>query len=229
MSISWGVLLFAGIAVLYAIRSRRLKALERRLARLVEERTAELLERTAQLQIANAALEQLATADPLTGLANRRRFDVFMQQEWQRSNRTGLPLSLLLVDIDQFKQFNDHHGHPAGDECIRQVAAVLRRAANRVSDLGCRYGGDEFAVVLVDTDRAGALTVAEGIRTAVERIQITHDRSPAGIVTVSVGVATRTAEGPASVNELISACDQALYRVKEQGRNRTQAAADAAV
>ena len=205
-----------------------MKADERRLARLVEERTAELLEKTAQLEVANAALEQLATADPLTGLANRRRFDVFIQQEWQRSARTRLPVSLILVDIDHFKEFNDHHGHPAGDECIRQVAAVLRRAAHRVTDLCCRFGGDEFAVVLVDTDSAGALIVAEAIRTGVEKIGITHGRSPAGKVTVSLGVASR-AEGYATVGEMVSACDQALYRVKERGRNRTQAAAEASV
>ena len=203
-----------------------MKADERRLAKLVEERTAELLEKTAQLEVANAALEQLATADPLTGLANRRRFDVFIQQEWQRSGRTRLPFSLILLDIDHFKEFNDHHGHPAGDECIRQVAAVLRRAANRVSDLCCRFGGDEFAVVLVDTDRAGALTVAEAIRTGVEEIGITHGRAPAGRVTVSLGVATRGDRDYATVSEMVSSCDQALYQVKERGRNRTQAAAE---
>jgi diguanylate cyclase (GGDEF)-like protein len=98
-----------------------------------------------------------------------------------------------------------------------------------VSDLGCRFGGDEFAVVLVDTDRAGALTVAEAIRTSVERIGMAHGRSPAGIVTVSLGVATRTDDHYATVSDLISACDQALYRVKERGRNRAQAAVETAV
>jgi diguanylate cyclase (GGDEF)-like protein len=223
MSTLWPVVLLAVVAVFYAVRFRKIKADERRLTTLVDERTSELLEMTEQLQVANAALEELATVDSVTGLANRRRFDVFLQQEWQRSGRTRLPLSLMLVDIDHFKKFNDGYGHPAGDECIRQVAGVLREAANRGTDLCCRYGGEEFAVVLVDTGAAGALAVAEGIRSEVERLRIPHRGAPAGIVTVSVGVATRVGGNYASVIELISGCDRALYRVKELGRNRTEA------
>ncbi|HVL68100.1 MAG TPA: diguanylate cyclase [Vicinamibacterales bacterium] len=212
------------MAVIYAWRVRQLERSERRLMRLVEERTAELRERTAQLEIANTALEELATVDPLTGLANRRRFDVFVQQEWQRAARHGLPLSLMLIDIDYFKRFNDRYGHPAGDECLRQVAAVLRAAANRVSDLTCRYGGEEFAVVLGGTDAQGARTVAEFIRHGVELIAIPHEDAPGSVVTVSIGVGTRTGDEYGRPAALIAACDRALYEAKNLGRNRTHVA-----
>ena len=216
------VSLLATVAVLYAFRVRRLNTHQGKLTAVIDARNAELLELTRQLQIANTALQEMATVDSTTGLANRRRFVVFIQQEWQRSTRTRLPLSLMLVDIDHFKKFNDRYGHPAGDDCIRQVSAVLQAAAHRVTDLCARYGGEEFAIVLVDTDSEGALTVAETIRTGVERLRLTHADSPTGSVTVSIGVATRTGDTYASVRDLISACDDALYRVKEEGRNDTE-------
>lgn len=206
-------------AALYAFRARRLAADALRLKALLEARATELVELTEQLKVANTALAEMATADSITGLANRRRFDVFIHHEWQRSSRTGRPLSLMLVDIDHFKKFNDRYGHPAGDECIRQVAAVLRKAAHRVSDLCCRYGGEEFAVVLVETNAAGALAVAERVKEDVERLRIPHAHSLTGCVTVSIGVATRTGDNYSTVNELISACDEVLYQVKEDGRN----------
>lgn len=206
------------LAALYRIRARRLMRTELRLTRLVEERTVELRERTAQLEVANAALEELATVDSLTGLANRRRFDVFIQHEWQRAQRSRQPLSLLLVDADRFKLFNDRYGHLAGDETLRRIADVLRQATHRASDLAARYGGEEFAVVLANTDLAGAMTVAEGIRERVHTLGIPHADAPEGVVTVSAGVATRSAEQ--SVMQLIGAADRALYEAKRAGRNR---------
>ena len=206
------------LAALYRIRARRLMRTELRLTRLVEERTVELRERTAQLEVANAALEELATVDSLTGLANRRRFDVFIQHEWQRAQRSRQPLSLLLVDADRFKLFNDRYGHLAGDESLRRIADVLRQATHRASDLAARYGGEEFAVVLANTDLAGAMTVVEGIREQVQSLGIPHADAPEGVVTVSAGVATRSAEQ--SVMQLIGATDRALYEAKRAGRNR---------
>jgi diguanylate cyclase (GGDEF)-like protein len=219
----------AVVAVLYAFRVRRLREHETRLRMLLEERTAELLELTKQFQVANAALQEMAVADPVTGLANRRRFDVFLQQEWQRSGRTRLPLSLLLIDIDHFKKFNDRYGHPAGDDCIRQVAGAVRAAAHRPTDLACRYGGEEFAVVLTDTPPAGALKVAESIRSEVARLRIRHAESPTGLVTVSIGIATRIGDNYPGMRELVAACDRALYQVKEDGRNDAHADVVAAV
>lgn len=211
----------AGIAVIYAWRLRQYERSERRLLNLVDERTAELRERTAQLEVANAALEELATVDDLTGLANRRRFDVFLQQEWQRSSRSRQPLSLILVDIDFFKAYNDRYGHLAGDACLRQVASVLRIAATRPTDLTSRFGGEEFAVVMADTGREGAAAVAETIRRGVEALRVTHEEAPDGVVTVSVGVGTREAGEYSGALALLHACDRALYAAKRAGRNRT--------
>lgn len=223
MTYFWTFIACAIVAVIYSLRLHQVTGRERKLARLVDERTAEVMERSKQLEIANAALEELAAVDPMTGISNRRRFDVFLQQEWQRSNRSRLPLSLLMVDIDHFKQYNDLYGHPAGDECIRQVVTVIREAANRVSDLACRYGGEEFAVILAETPRSGAHAVGEFIRAEVERLAIGHDRHPDKIVTVSIGVATRDGDRYPSMVDLIEACDRALYEAKNGGKNRTAA------
>ena len=221
MVLLWTFIACAAIASIYSMRLQQVRRREKELSRMVDERTAELLERTAQLEVANAALEELATVDPMTGLFNRRRFDVFLQQEWQRSNRSRLPLSLLMVDIDHFKQFNDLYGHLAGDECIRKVVGVIREAAHRVTDLGCRYGGEEFAVILAETPATGAYAVGEFIRKEVELLAIPHDLHPEKVVTVSTGIATQDDDRYPRVHELIAACDKALYRAKNSGRNRT--------
>jgi diguanylate cyclase (GGDEF)-like protein len=212
------------VGLAYCLHVRRLKRSERRLNDLLEHRTAELLERSAQLEVANTALEEMATVDPVTGLANRRRFDVFFQQEWQRSRRTQQPLSLLMLDIDHFKAFNDRYGHQRGDECIQQVASVLRAAAHRPADLACRYGGEEFTVVLAETGATGAYSVAETIRGTVEALQIPNEGAPLGLITVSIGVGTRSGEEYERAADLMSACDRALYDAKHAGRNRTSPA-----
>lgn len=217
----WTFIACAIVAVIYSLRLHQITGRQRKTARLVAERTAELLERSKQLEAANAALEELAAVDPMTGLSNRRRFDAFLQQEWQRSNRSRLPLSLVMVDIDHFKQFNDLYGHPAGDECIRQVVSVIREAANRVTDLGCRYGGEEFAIILADTPAEGAQAVGEFIRKQVDLLAIPHDLNPGKVVTVSAGIATKDGNGYPRVLDLIGACDKALYEAKNAGRNRT--------
>jgi diguanylate cyclase (GGDEF)-like protein len=129
-----------------------------------------------------------------------------------------------MVDIDHFKTFNDRYGHPRGDECIREVASVLRAAGHRPADLACRYGGEEFTLVLAETDAAGAFAVAESIRHAVEGLQIPNEGAPLGIITVSIGVGTRSGEEYSRAAELIAACDRALYEAKNAGRNRTATA-----
>ncbi len=198
----------------YQIRVRALKAEEKRLTDLVAERTAEL-------ELVNAKLQQLATEDGLTGLANRRRFDEFLHDEWQRSRRAGLPVSLLLLDVDDFKKYNDSLGHPAGDACLRQVAAVLMMAVRRGTDLAARFGGEEFSVVLSNTDAAGARILAESIRAAVEELALPHPASRVGpSVTVSVGCATMVAGEHNDAAELVAAADGGLYASKDHGRNR---------
>lgn len=208
-------------ASIYALRVHRLKVNEKRLTRLVDERTAQLRERTEELEVANDKLEKLATLDGLTGIANHRRFKEFMTQEWRRSMRTGATVSLLLMDVDYFKKYNDTYGHQSGDECLKRVAGVLSETIKRANDLAARYGGEEFVAVLTDTDMEGALTMAETIRARVEALQIPHSQSNHQCVTLSIGVAAAVARGEDDMNDLIAAADRLLYRSKENGRNRS--------
>ena len=174
-----------------------------------------------ELERANLELEDLAATDPLTLLANRRRFDAGLRDECRRARRGGLPLGRLLVDVDCFKSFNDTYGHPAGDECLRRVAAVLARAEGRPGDLAARWGGEEFAILLPATDGPGALVVAERVRQAVIDLRIRHEHGPAGHVTVSIGIASLDpAAAGGSPEALVEGADAALYRAKREGRNR---------
>lgn len=171
-----------------------------------------------QLEAANAQLQSLAIHDGLTGLLNRRHWESCLEHEFARHSRYGTPVSLILFDIDHFKQFNDTHGHRAGDEVIRQVAEVTRQLV-RDTDLAGRYGGEEFGVVLPDTTLAGAARFAERLRAGIEQLQITHEGRTLSC-TVSLGVAC-THDETAGYNGLIEEADQALYHSKSKGRNRT--------
>ncbi|MEP0872069.1 diguanylate cyclase [Trichocoleus desertorum AS-A10] len=165
-------------------------------------------------------LEQLATSDGLTQLANRRCFDAFLSREWQQLERASLPLSLILCDIDFFKTYNDAYGHPAGDRCLQAVAQAIRVTISRSSDLVARYGGEEFAIILPNTSPEGAVRVAEKIQAAVQALQIPHGNSQVSqYVTLSVGVSSTTPTYATSPEMLIATTDQALYRAKAQGRN----------
>jgi diguanylate cyclase (GGDEF)-like protein/PAS domain S-box-containing protein len=167
----------------------------------------------------------LALIDGLTGIANRRRLDAELEREWRRCNRSRAPLSLVLLDIDAFKSFNDMYGHPAGDDCLRRVAAALADVPRRAADLVARYGGEEFAMVLPDLDAAGALQLAEAARACIEALAIAHAGSAAApVVTVSAGAATRYPGRGGSAAALLAAADRALYLAKRKGRNRVQAA-----
>lgn len=166
-------------------------------------------------------LENLSMSDGLTGIANRRRFDAYLTQEWHRAIRSGAPLSLLMLDVDHFKLFNDTYGHAAGDDCLRQVACVLDAATHRVTDLAARYGGEEFACILPDTPLEGAITVAEQVLQGVVALMVPHSRSSVAThVTVSIGVVTMMAGGNRSEADLVCAADTLLYRAKAEGRNR---------
>lgn len=169
-------------------------------------------------KMAQAALEQLATRDGLTGLANRRCFDDTLQAEWARALRQVQPLSLLMVDVDNFKAYNDAHGHLGGDECLKRVARAVA-SEMRANDLVARYGGEEFAVVLPNQSLKGAAIVAERIRSRVEQLQLPC-RFAAGHVTVSIGAATAIAGPDNHANQLVAIADAALYRAKHLGRNR---------
>ncbi|MEG4283967.1 diguanylate cyclase [Microcoleus sp. A006_D1] len=176
-----------------------------------------------QLQAANLKLERLATLDELTQLANRRRFDQYLEMEWRRQTREQTPMSLILCDIDSFKSYNDTYGHPGGDECLRQVAGAIGSSVDRPADLVARYGGEEFAVILPNTAIQCAVLVAEHIQIKIAALQLPHAGSQVSqYVTVSLGVASMvpTAESAASI--LIAAADRALYQAKGLGRDRIQ-------
>lgn len=178
-----------------------------------------------QLQSANQALERLATLDSLTQLANRRYFDEYLSREWQRLARERAPLTLILADIDYFKAYNDTYGHQAGDSCLKQVAQAIRRAVQRPMDLVSRYGGEEFAVILPNTEPEGGLQVAANIRAAVGVLKIPHTRSRVSeFLTFSLGVASTLPNPQSSSEALIAAADQALYQAKAKGRDRIQPA-----
>jgi len=166
-------------------------------------------------------LEHLAHMDGLTELPNRRRFDEVYASEWQRASRHAHTISVALLDIDCFKQYNDHYGHPAGDRALRAVARVARNAMRRPCDIAARYGGEELALLMPETDAAQALYVAEGIREAVAQLLIPHEGSIAStVLTVSIGGATLPLAGQETAPALFDAADAALYRAKEAGRNR---------
>lgn len=170
-------------------------------------------------KMAQIALEQLATRDGLTGLANRRCFDDTLRAEWARALRQHQPLSLLMVDVDNFKAFNDTNGHLGGDECLKRIAGAVA-SEMRANDLVARYGGEEFAVILPNQSLKGAAIVAERIRARVEQLQVPHGRDAGKHVTVSIGAATAIGALDAEPSALVATADAALYRAKHMGRNR---------
>ena len=172
------------------------------------------------LQSAYRAMESLVVVDALTGISNRRRFDEALATEWRRALREGDKLSLLLIDADHFKRYNDTYGHVRGDSCLKQIAEAALDVVLRPGDLVARYGGEEFAVVLPGTDEIGAKAVAEDICQAVRNRRLPHEGNAPGIVTVSVGCATVIPMRGKSPQDLIESADQALYRAKGRGRNR---------
>jgi diguanylate cyclase (GGDEF)-like protein len=201
------------------LRVRGLRSREAALQRLVDERTHALAE-------ANQRLERLSALDPLTGLANRRRFDEVLDLEWRRGCRSGGPISLVLFDLDFFKPYNDTNGHLAGDDCLRQVAQVLAGGLGRAGDLVARYGGEEFVALLPEHAEDAAQALAERLRAGVEALGLPHGGSAVSrVVTISAGVATMAADERRSPAELLAAADRALYEAKRGGRNRVARAA----
>ena len=168
-------------------------------------------------------LERIASTDALTGLANRRAFDEAFSAEWRRCRRHGLALSLLLLDVDFFKSYNDEYGHVPGDRCLRDVARAIAACAKRPGDITARYGGEEFAVVLPGADAKGAITVGESIRSAIAALAIPHHGSSLGYVSVSIGASTVLAADTFDADEFLRRADEMLYAAKKAGRNRVVA------
>jgi diguanylate cyclase (GGDEF)-like protein len=186
------------------------------------------IERGDMLQREQVELQAIAWTDALTGIGNRRFLEHALARAVRRARRGARPLSVLMIDIDHFKALNDRYGHPAGDACLRDVAAALREALVRPDDVLARYGGEEFIVLLHDVDTAGARVVAQRMRTAVESLRIAHAGSPFGVVTISIGTASSTQHDGAAPSRLVEAADAALYEAKRAGRNRVGSGAAAA-
>jgi len=182
---------------------------------------SQMTKREKHLRSRNTELLSSAYLDPLTGIANRRRFDEFVATEFRRAQRSEELLSILMIDVDHFKAYNDHYGHPQGDTCLRQVAEAIASVVQRAGDLAARYGGEEFVAVLPGTDKDGAVILAENLRNRILQLAIPHEASKVlPQVTVSIGVACITPDRSAKFETLVSAADFALYRAKHEGRNR---------
>lgn len=166
-------------------------------------------------------LADMAAIDGLTGIPNRRRFDETLHMEWHRAQRTGKPLSVLMIDIDHFKLYNDNYGHLQGDDCLRAVAQALAQVVHRGGDFVARYGGEEFVCILAETDAAGAQVVAERLLATVADQNIPHETSPvAPRVTISIGYCCASSVSGHSWDQLVGCADRNLYRAKQEGRNR---------
>lgn len=223
--------------IVSCIRASRTRAIEdglkRENAKLIAEyerqvqRASEELDRRLdierELREARNKAEELSSTDALTKIANRRQFDERLEDEFSRALRLSKPVSVILMDVDLFKQYNDLYGHSAGDDCLAVIGSVLKRFARRPGDLAARYGGEEFTILLANTDARTAATIAEEVRVAVEATAIVHaDSDVAPVITASFGVATVVPSAEHTPRTLVEAADKALYRAKNGGRNRVE-------
>ncbi len=205
----------------YIIKPFHPKELQSRLqvGRRILENQYVLEKLTKELLEANEKLERMLMIDGITGIANRRHFDDRYQEEWRRAMRDGSSIAVIIADIDNFKKYNDAYGHLRGDACLRQVAEALAAVISRGGDLVARFGGEEFAVLLPNTDSVGAVVVAESLRSAVNRLAIEHKDSPFQTLTMSFGLAIGCPEREEGPEKLLEKADKALYQAKAAGRN----------
>jgi diguanylate cyclase (GGDEF)-like protein len=221
----WPAVVTAALAVLssvLAVLLWRALARERAVRQVLSERTADLLRASGRLETATRQLDRLGTLDGLTGVANREVFDEVMNREWRRLTRYGLPLTVLLVDVDQFGLYNQENSHRDGDECLRRVASHLAGAINRPGDLVARYAADEFVVLLAGTDAAGAAVMADSLRDGVKALGIARRPGDGEPVTVSLGVATVVPWEGMVPSALFERAEWARSRARKLGANRTE-------
>jgi len=219
---------FTLIIILINVRKQSEQSLKKAYNELelqVDKRTYQLKKTQDELQLTNEKLSILATIDPLTNLANRRSFDQHYKNEWSRCKRNHQPLSILMLDIDYFKAYNDHYGHPAGDKCLKKIALILTgiHTTSRPGDIVARYGGEEFIILLSGTTNKQAIEIANHISTSIHKENIKHETNnidSIDIITASIGVATESDWIEATPETLVSMADKALYEAKKQGRNR---------
>jgi diguanylate cyclase (GGDEF)-like protein len=182
----------------------------------------ELLQTQHHLMDAVEELKELSSIDGLTGIANRRFFDEYSEKEWKRAQRDKQSFSVIMIDLDYFKPYNDTYGHQQGDVCLKRVSGVIKKSMKRPADLAARYGGEEFVLILPETDKAGAYIIAEQLRHDVMALKLEHPGNTCGkVVTISLGIANATAEPGTAFSDLLSKADKALYKAKDLGRNRT--------
>lgn len=213
----WAFLAVAIIVVVIRVRTRTLRRQAEKLKARVAEQTAELQETVKLLEAANTQLEALSLEDDLTGIANRRSFERALADEWNRGRRHQLPLALVLLDLDHFKDLNDRRGHPAGDDALRRLGRFLAETIKRTGELVARYGGEEFAILLPGTDAAGGIRVAEALRDGIEKLGIPYGNGKR--MTASAGVAAMIPDGVLTPESLVANADRALYAAKHSGRN----------
>ncbi len=211
-------------AALRQFRTTAAEAREREAAlQASNQRAEEIMEaleaKKAELELANSKLTELSIRDPLTGLFNRRRFDEALELEWARAGHGGKALAIIILDVDLFKQFNDRYGHQAGDACLKNLAAVFKSHAQRAGDVAARYGGEEFCMICPYTDMDSAAVLARSIHQAVLDLAMSHEGSPPGVVTVSIGYAAAVPHREYTYEDLLKAADNALYAAKAAGRN----------
>ena len=202
------------------VLTAKMRALQR-----LDQMRRKLVEVSNDLSAANQRLEELSHQDSLTGIANRRAFDFLLERQFREAKRRSEPFSVALCDVDHFKAYNDHYGHLAGDDCLKQIAAALARACKRPTDVAARFGGEEFALLLPETTGEGALAVVERVRQELAALGIAHAGSlTSSCVTLSAGIASFSPERDIASRDLTVRADAALYRAKQLGRNRAVAA-----
>jgi diguanylate cyclase (GGDEF)-like protein len=200
------------------ILGAKMRAMER-----IADMRERLIEVSIELEEANAELQKLADVDGLTGIANRRSLDAYLENETARCIRENQPISVIMIDLDHFKAYNDYYGHLAGDNCLKRIADILQNKVRRPSDMAGRYGGEEFCIILPNTDKEGARHVAEFVRLTVEELRIPHAGNGAeGVVTLSLGVVTHYPDPSFAISTLLNEADKALYHAKRSGRNRVE-------
>lgn len=220
----WALLAIGTVVTVIRVRTGTLRRQAEKLKARVAEQTAELQETVKLLEAANTQLEALSLEDDLTGIANRRSFERALADEWNRGRRQELPLALILLDLDYFKDLNDRRGHPAGDDCLRRVGRFLAETIKRTGEVVARYGGEEFAILLPAVDASGAIRVAESLRDGIERLAVPYGNGRR--LTASCGVAALTPTAELTPESLVANADRALYAAKHSGRNCVRVADD---
>jgi len=222
----WFFVSLAGLIGLLIIISLRLVIMNKKKQKALVEIWVEqnlLSEQAEELKLANEKLETLSLSDELTQLSNRRHFDELLELEYMRLRRAGIRMSLLMIDIDHFKNYNDHYGHLSGDRCLQEVAGAIRRVFNRTTDFPARYGGEEFAVILTNTDVIGSAALAEELRAVIYNLNFPHIASPINSrITVSIGAVTVDNSSIECPEQIIRLADKLLYKAKQSGRNRVE-------